>query len=190
MRRNARSLRCLRQIPAKNYSENEDKKSAVLESRSLNILRSATCPTALISQFKRPLEEQNKENRVPAFLGTKKRRIFISRPLYDPHDDFAVVLFDSTIDEGEIEVPRREERSGEGPTKIVKGRSLADILKITGHEVVTKPVAVVIDPKLTSILRPHQIEGVKFLWQATTGRLDPENFGCIMADEMGLGKTV
>jgi DNA repair and recombination RAD54-like protein len=51
-------------------------------------------------------------------------------------------------------------------------------------------VPVVIDPRLARRLRPHQIEGVKFLYKCTTGRLHPSAFGCIMADEMGLGKTL
>ena len=51
-------------------------------------------------------------------------------------------------------------------------------------------VPVVIDPRLSKILRPHQVEGVKFLYKCTTGQVVPKAFGCIMADEMGLGKTL
>ncbi|XP_077573150.1 DNA repair and recombination protein RAD54-like [Stigmatopora nigra] len=52
------------------------------------------------------------------------------------------------------------------------------------------PVHVVVDPVLCKVLRPHQREGVKFLWECVTGRRLPGSFGCIMADEMGLGKTL
>ncbi|XP_062411611.1 DNA repair and recombination protein RAD54-like [Sardina pilchardus] len=52
------------------------------------------------------------------------------------------------------------------------------------------PVHVVVDPVLGKVLRPHQREGVKFLWDCVTGRRIPDSFGCIMADEMGLGKTL
>lgn len=31
---------------------------------------------------------------------------------------------------------------------------------------------------------------MQFLYQCTTGLIDPKANGCIMADEMGLGKTV
>ena len=48
----------------------------------------------------------------------------------------------------------------------------------------THPVAVVVDPMLGRVLRPHQIEGVQFLWDCVTGRRIPEYNGCIMADEM------
>ena len=51
-------------------------------------------------------------------------------------------------------------------------------------------VPVVIDPRLAKVLRPHQVEGVKFLYRATTGLIDEKANGCIMADEMGLGKTL
>jgi hypothetical protein len=49
---------------------------------------------------------------------------------------------------------------------------------------------VVVDPSLARILRPHQREGVKFMWDCVTGQRIEDNFGCIMADEMGLGKTL
>ncbi len=52
------------------------------------------------------------------------------------------------------------------------------------------PVHVVVDPLLSRVLRPHQREGVKFMFDCVTGTRIPESHGCIMADEMGLGKTL
>lgn len=51
------------------------------------------------------------------------------------------------------------------------------------------PVHVVVDPLLGNILRPHQREGVKFMYDCVTGKFG-EYCGCINADEMGLGKTL
>eukprot|EP00795_Rhopilema_esculentum_P004315 gene4315-20520_t len=53
-----------------------------------------------------------------------------------------------------------------------------------------KLVHVVVDPVLSNVLRPHQREGVKFMYDCVTGTRISDNFGCIMADEMGLGKTL
>lgn len=39
-------------------------------------------------------------------------------------------------------------------------------------------------------LRPHQREGVQFLYECLMGFRNHECFGCILADEMGLGKTL
>lgn len=50
-------------------------------------------------------------------------------------------------------------------------------------------VHVVVDPVLGNILRPHQREGVKFMYDCLTGAKGGFK-GCIMADEMGLGKTL
>ncbi|XP_055677114.1 DNA repair and recombination protein RAD54-like [Lutzomyia longipalpis] len=50
-------------------------------------------------------------------------------------------------------------------------------------------VHVVVDPVLGNILRPHQREGVKFMYDCVTGAKG-DFWGCIMADEMGLGKTL
>ncbi|XP_066586885.1 DNA repair and recombination protein RAD54-like [Prorops nasuta] len=51
-------------------------------------------------------------------------------------------------------------------------------------------VHVVVDPHLCNILRPHQREGVKFMYECVTGKRIEGAYGCIMADEMGLGKTL
>jgi len=45
-------------------------------------------------------------------------------------------------------------------------------------------VHVVVDPSLGNILRPHQREGVKFMYDCVMGNKG-DNHGCIMADEMG-----
>lgn len=52
------------------------------------------------------------------------------------------------------------------------------------------PVHVVVDPVLSKVLRPHQREGVKFMYDCVTGQQIEGSYGCIMADEMGLGKTL
>ncbi|EPS41290.1 hypothetical protein H072_4846 [Dactylellina haptotyla CBS 200.50] len=51
-------------------------------------------------------------------------------------------------------------------------------------------VDVVVDPILSRHLRPHQQEGVAFLYEAVMGMRPYEGRGAILADEMGLGKTL
>ena len=53
-------------------------------------------------------------------------------------------------------------------------------------------VDVVLDPQLSKALRPHQVEGVKFLYERVMGMRsdDDKGKGAILADEMGLGKTL
>jgi DNA repair and recombination RAD54-like protein len=41
-------------------------------------------------------------------------------------------------------------------------------------------VAVVVDPVLCAVLRPHQREGVKFMYDCVTGVRIPDYNGCIM----------
>lgn len=140
----------------------------------------------------------------PPPLGTRVRVILPPRALHDPMSEFAIVLYDPTIDvipklEDETEKspsPEENKENAEGPpTKKRKThRSLAEILGIvkSPEEALEKypNVPVVIDPRLAKILRPHQIAGVKFLYRCTAGLIDPRAKGCIMADEMGLGKTL
>eukprot|EP00730_Choanoeca_flexa_P016522 TRINITY_DN7827_c0_g1_i2.p1 TRINITY_DN7827_c0_g1~~TRINITY_DN7827_c0_g1_i2.p1 ORF type:complete len:638 (+),score=118.21 TRINITY_DN7827_c0_g1_i2:78-1916(+) len=49
---------------------------------------------------------------------------------------------------------------------------------------------VVVDPYLGNTLRPHQREGVQFMFECLTGKDDLDGTGCVLADDMGLGKTL
>ncbi|XP_068395899.1 DNA repair and recombination protein RAD54-like isoform X1 [Eschrichtius robustus] len=94
-------------------------------------------------------------------LGLK--RAGVRRALHDPLEEGALVLYE--------------------PPSL----SAHDQLKLDKEKL---PVHVVVDPILSKVLRPHQREGVKFLWECVTSRRIPGSHGCIMADEMGLGKTL
>ncbi|XP_030061735.1 DNA repair and recombination protein RAD54-like isoform X2 [Microcaecilia unicolor] len=94
-------------------------------------------------------------------LGIKKAGV--RRALHDPFEEGALVLYE--------------------PPKL----SAHDQLKIDKEKL---QVHVVVDPVLCKVLRPHQREGVKFLWECVTGCRISGSYGCIMADEMGLGKTL
>ncbi|KAK4664525.1 DNA-dependent ATPase protein rad54 [Podospora pseudopauciseta] len=131
-------------------------------------------------------------NRPPPTLGLRQGAVFVAKPLHDPSGEFAIVLYDPTVDDRPKDAPKPEEKVEE--EKIVEPlehKSLAEILGIKKKIVGEHPrVPVVIDPKLAKILRPHQIEGVKFMYKCVTGMVDEKAHGCIMADEMGLGKTL
>ncbi|XP_006209749.2 DNA repair and recombination protein RAD54B isoform X2 [Vicugna pacos] len=51
-------------------------------------------------------------------------------------------------------------------------------------------VDVVVDPHLVYHLRPHQKEGIIFLYECVMGMRVNGRYGAILADEMGLGKTL
>lgn len=51
-------------------------------------------------------------------------------------------------------------------------------------------VDVVVDPHLSRHLRPHQREGVTFLYECLCNQRDFAGTGAVLADEMGLGKTL
>lgn len=146
-------------------------------------------------------------------LGMRTGAVFIAKALHDPSGEFAIVLYDPTIDDKPATTGEGDKVDGEeDKPKLdvpIMHKSLADILGLK-KKVDDKPkIPVVIDPKLAKVLRPHQVEGVKvgiihcgsiedtadlwytkFLYRCTTGLIDQKANGCIMADEMGLGKTV
>ena len=117
------------------------------------------------------------------------------KPLHDPSGEFAIVLYDPTVDDKPdpkvlAEGSMKEDQKPKLDVPLMH-KSLADILGIKKEVVGDRPkVPVVIDPKLAKVLRPHQVEGVKFLYKCTTGLIAENARGCIMADEMGLGKTL
>ncbi|KAI9822145.1 MAG: DNA-dependent ATPase protein rad54 [Thelocarpon impressellum] len=135
----------------------------------------------------------NAPRAVPA-LGMRTGVTFIAKPLHDPSGEFAIVLYDPTVDDKPLsQEDVQGDAAGDEKPQLdvpIMHRSLADILglkkKVDDHP----KIPVVIDPKLSKVLRPHQVEGVKFLYRCTTGLLDRNANGCIMADEMGLGKTL
>lgn len=125
-------------------------------------------------------------------LGMRKGVPFQNKPLHDPSGEFSIVLYDPTLHDKidpATEAPKAAEvKALDAP---LMHKSLAEILGIKKEVEGERPnVPVVIDPRLVRKLRPHQVEGVKFLYRATTGMVDENAKGCIMADEMGLGKTL
>jgi DNA repair and recombination RAD54-like protein len=132
-------------------------------------------------------------NRPPPTLGLRQGAVFVAKPLHDPSGEFAIVLYDPTIDDKPKEKVK-EIKEKEPESKIdapLVHKSLSEILGLKKKVENEHPrVPVVIDPRLAKVLRPHQIEGVKFMYRCVTGMIDEKANGCIMADEMGLGKTL
>ncbi|KAG9087282.1 DNA-dependent ATPase protein rad54, partial [Ceratobasidium sp. 370] len=173
-------------------------------------------PKPITGRFALPSITDKSGNIVPvvmsyAALGIRPAVKIPPRPLHDPMADHAIVLFDPTIDTRETDEERKEREKAEAETKLRAEREKALLESTSNGQVIYNPhkslkellgggketqstvapkVPVVIDPKLGKVLRPHQIEGVKFLYRCTTGMTVENQYGCIMADEMGLGKTL
>jgi DNA repair and recombination RAD54-like protein len=154
-----------------------------------------------------------------ASLGVRAPTKVPPRPLHDPMEDHAIVLYDPTIDGRETDEERKEREKEEAKESAAKEAQEKTAGKYNPHKSLRwllgegtkkeklEKVPVVIDPKLSKVLRPHQVEGVKvnlflsffyasqfmmlqFLYKCTTGMVVENQYGCIMADEMGLGKTL
>ena len=107
-------------------------------------------------------------------LGIRPPVKLIPRPLHDPMEDHAIVLYDPTIDDRETEEEKQErERQEEKEKAAEEARQMSaglynphkSLRALLGENKNKKnkieKVPVVIDPRLTKVLRPHQIEGVK-----------------------------
>lgn len=87
-------------------------------------------------------------------------------PLHDPDEEGAIVLYEPKI-------------------VLSAAQQMMQFMKSTDDKTQSE-VHVVIDPLLARVLRPHQIEGVRFLYECVTEQKQEGLFGCIMADEMVL----
>ena len=107
-------------------------------------------------------------------LGIRPLANIIPRPLHDPMADHAIVLYDPTIDDRETDEERKEREKEEEKERAMKEaqekcagmynphKSLKEILGGgKNKKKIGNKVPVVIDPRLSKVLRPHQIEGVK-----------------------------
>lgn len=108
--------------------------------------------------FKVPIPDYVPDANANRCLGL--RRSVVRRALHDPFACNALVLY--TPDE-----LNEHDRLKVDKTKIL--------------------VHVVVDPVVGNILRPHQREGVKFMYECVTG-VKGEFNGCIMADEVGINR--
>lgn len=188
----------------KPYSNDDRLALATRDVNKYPVFKPKDKDAAFRSRFTVPLK--NRDNaaynaaRPPPLLGLRTGTVFVAKPLHDPAGEFAIVLYDPTVDdkpkpkaieeggEDEMTPSQKEKKKLDEP---IMHKSLADILGIKKQVDTDRPrVPVVIDPRLAKMLRPHQVEGVKFMYRCTTGLIDENAEGCIMADEMGLGKTL
>ncbi|KAJ4347141.1 DNA-dependent ATPase protein rad54 [Didymosphaeria variabile] len=183
----------------KPYSNDDRLALATRDVNRFPVFKPRDKDTAFRAKFIVPLKNKDTGGynafRPAPLLGMRQGAVFVARPLHDPSGEFAIVLYDPTIDDKpvakEVAEPKLSQEEKNSMDEPLVHKSLAEILGLKKKVDNERPrVPVVIDPRLAKVLRPHQIEGVKFLYRAVTGMIDPKANGCIMADEMGLGKTL
>lgn len=137
-------------------------------------------------------------------LGTKNKIISEPRPLHDPTDEFAIILYDPSVDgdmvtdHEDFNIEQQQQQHSKNKDSVVSSSSqlsntqtkkhfihpkfmsnglrnkpLTELLASSSSSSSTHKkfpnVPVVIDPRIAKILRPHQVEGVKFLYRCVTG---------------------
>ena len=126
--------------------------------------------TQFRQRFSVPLANKNSSNYNPArpapSLGMRRGVVFVAKPLHDPSGEFAIVLYDPTVEDKPMTPTERQDgEEGEVKPKLIvplMHKSLAEILGIKKQVGNDQPrIPVVIDPRLAKVLRPHQVEGVK-----------------------------
>lgn len=156
--------------------------------------RLATIQRTLRRSFSVPIKGYIGRHNISSVLGTKIKINAPPRPLHDPTEEFAIVLYDPTVD-GEIPGEKSEEEVGDEkfdksagsgdkvmrpakrrsthPERLSNGLRNKTLLELLGcsrdKDNKYPSVPVVIDPKLAKILRPHQVKGVQFLYRCVTG---------------------
>lgn len=133
-----------------------------------------------------------------ASLGVRPPTKVIPRPLHDPMEDHAIVLYDPTIDDRETDEERQERLKEEAKLKAEKEaqeknaglynphKSLKQLLGEDKEKAKVDKVPVVIDPKLSKVLRPHQVEGVKVRFVSSLRCPAPDNSAFIRSSCTGV----
>eukprot|EP00049_Salpingoeca_infusionum_P015532 m.303442 g.303442 ORF g.303442 m.303442 type:complete len:779 (+) comp15893_c0_seq5:229-2565(+) len=135
--------------------------STLASSSAASLEHEATMARILKKPFKVPIPGY--QGGCGGRTGLGVRKLAVRQALHDPNEEGAVILYTP-------------------PTLTAAEQANPEIRN-------KHPVHVVVDPIVGRKLRPHQVEGVQFLWNSVTGKQVDGHFGCIMADEMGLGKT-
>ncbi|KAH8179523.1 type III restriction enzyme, res subunit domain-containing protein [Sarocladium implicatum] len=183
----------------KPYSNDDRLALATRDANRYPVFQPKDSSTIFRKAFAVPLKDKENgaynPNRPPPTLGLRRGAAFCPKALHDPSGEFAIVLYDPTVDDKPKELEEKPTEPEKTADKQLDAplvhKSLAEILGI--KKVVDKEhprVPVVLDPKLAKVLRPHQVEGVRFMYKCVTGMIEEKANGCIMADEMGLGKTL
>lgn len=152
---------------------NEDR--LALATREVNrfpVFKPKDKDAAFRTRFRIPLINRDTEgynpDRPAPTLGLRTGATFIAKPLHDPSGEFAIVLYDPTVDDiTEEPEPKAQEEPKEAAAEVLDEplvhKSLADILGLKKKVEDRPKVPVVIDPRLAKVLRPHQVEGVKVI---------------------------
>ncbi|CAL8073664.1 unnamed protein product [Calicophoron daubneyi] len=143
-------------------------------------------PLSFLSPFRRPLTQIDRPSAHEDLI-----RSILSKPFKVPIENYA----GGSLDSRALGLRRSAVRVALHDPYEEGALVLYTPPEVTAHDAMKKDlehqqVHVVVDPMLSKILRPHQREGVKFMYDCVTGQQIPGSFGCIMADEMGLGKTL
>lgn len=149
---------------------NEDRLAlATREANKYPVFKVKDKDTTFRQRFSVPLLNKNNGDyssfKPAPLLGMRQGKPFIAKPLHDPSGEFAIVLYDPTVEDKPVTKEEEQKKVNEGRATKVDGpivhKSLAEILGLK-EKVEDRPrVPVVIDPKLAKVLRPHQVEGVK-----------------------------
>lgn len=120
------------------------------------------------SEEQEPINNQRRQRVLS--LGMLRRPLTQARPLHDHEVEGNIVLY--------------------APPEVTTEQELALLKSHALNQANGRRVHVVVDPIIGNRLRPHQVEGVQFLYDCLTGAKEEGAYGCIIADEMGLGKTL
>lgn len=115
--------------------------------------------------------------------------VIARKTLHDPREgwnqgEMAIGNYEVEIEKAVEPAPEPKRRKIRTPAKTMVHRTS----QVRETTVSVPPLT--LDEDFREKCRPHQLEGIQFMYECVTGQRDFGGRGCILADEMGLGKTL
>ncbi|XP_050425364.1 transcriptional regulator ATRX homolog isoform X2 [Adelges cooleyi] len=166
-------------------SDAEDLESYAIGSDFTEILSDDGCNDVT------PPTIEKRESTVPKSVSVHKTPIQTSKKLIRPK------ISDEAINEArklDIHHRKRLQEQNSLILNIVKKLNLQTNDIVLEFDIANQKPSIIINKELAKVLKAHQVEGIRFLWDMVFESVEKTNLtegtGCILAHRMGIGKTL
>lgn len=175
--------------PSKSKVNNQDLESYVIGSDIKDILSDQDNSNDVI-----PNSRQNLDNTVQNLSSRLITPIKKVKQVRQKNNETLSVEIINEARKSDFRLRKRLNNRNNETLELVKKLNLQPYEIVLEFDLVKKKPLVVVQKELAKVLKKHQVEGIRFLWDTVFETVDLTNTtkgtGCILAHRMGIGKTL